>query len=150
MKSMRSFSTVKILVLALLFAGFIPARARAQDGAFGKFNLPFETNWGRTVLPAGDYSLMMPTTNLWGYVMVKKEPTGETVAILRADSWELAGTPASSRLTFERRGEAFFVRSLYLRDKGYVFSFAVHPAVDKIASRKPKEPQVTHATGASR
>jgi len=150
MKAIRSFSLFKTLALAVLLAGLFPALTHAQDGVLGKFTLPFEASWGKTVLSAGCYTLTMPSSNLWGYVIVRKEPTGESVAMIRADTWELAGTSAPSKLIFERRGEEYFVHSLYLRDKGYVFSFALHQAKGKIPSRKPREVQVTHAAAASR
>jgi hypothetical protein len=150
MKAIRSFSVLHTLALAVLMAGLFPGRVHAQNAAIGKFNVPFEARWGKTVLPAGDYSLTMPSSALWGYVIVHKEPTGESVAMIRADTWEMADTSAPSKLIFERRGEAFFVRSLYLRDKGYVFSFAVHKAKGKTASRKPREVQATPAAATSR
>jgi hypothetical protein len=150
MKTIRSFSVFNILALAVLMAGLFPGHAHAQDAAIGKFNVPFEASWGKTVLPAGDYTLTMPSSAPWGYVLVRKEPTGESVAMIRADNWELADTSAPSKLIFERRGGEFFVRSLYLRNKGYVFSFALHEARKKIASRKPREVQASQAVAASR
>lgn len=150
MKSMRSFSAVKTLFLALFMAGLFPGLAHAQETAAGKFTLSFETRWGNTILPAGDYSLTMPSTTLWGFVMVRREPQGDPVAFVRADTWEEASSADPSKLILERRGEELIVRALYLRDKGYVFNFTVREAKAKTLHREPKEIQVTRASTTTR
>ena len=146
MKAFRNISMVKTLLLALLMASLFPGLAHAQEALTGKFTLPFEVRWGKTILPAGDYSLTMPSTNLWGCVIVRREPNGETVALIRADTWEEARTSESSKLVFERRGEEEIVRSLYLKDKGYVFNYASRGKKEKIPARGPKPIQAARAS----
>ncbi len=151
MKSKRRFSAVKTLFLALFMAGLLSGPAHAQETVAGKFTLPFATRWGKTILPAGEYSLTMPSPALWGFVMVRREPQGEPVAFIRADTWEEASSADSSKLVFERRGEEVrIVRALYLRVKGYVFNFSPREAKGKTPNREPKEIQATRASTTTR
>jgi hypothetical protein len=121
MKKIRSHSEVKIFALVVLMASWVPARAHAQETVVGRFTLHFQARWGNTILPAGDYTLGLPSGSLWGYVIIRKEPSGESLALIRADAWEAISSSDSSKLIFERSGEDLVVRALYLRDKGYVF-----------------------------
>ena len=58
MKTNRTFTVLRLLVLGVLVAGFNAKPASAQ--AFqGKFTLPSETRWGQATLPAGDYSFTL-------------------------------------------------------------------------------------------
>ena len=61
MNSNRSLRLVKFLVLVLLTACFGASLANAQV-AGGKFTLPFEARWGRSILPPGNYSFTLDTT----------------------------------------------------------------------------------------
>ena len=55
MKTKAAFFTV-----AMLAACALAGAANAQPPTFtGKFTLPYEVHWGKTVLPAGDYSITM-------------------------------------------------------------------------------------------
>jgi hypothetical protein len=146
MKWMRCFSMVKTLVLGLLMAGLCPGLTHAQEPVTGKFTLPFQARWGQTILPAGDYSLTVPSLTLWGFVIVRREPQGNTVALIRADAWQQIDTSDSSQLIFEQRGEESIVRSLYLKDKGYKFTYTVHERKGKIAAREPKAVHMTQVS----
>jgi hypothetical protein len=55
MKTNRKFTVLRLLVLALLVAGFNAKPLSAQDYK-GKFTLLSATQWGNMKLPAGDYS----------------------------------------------------------------------------------------------
>ncbi len=54
MKTKATFFTV-----AMLAACALAGAANAQPTFSGKFTLPYEVHWGKTVLPAGDYSITM-------------------------------------------------------------------------------------------
>ena len=47
------------LMVALLMTVAVTASVGASPIFYGKFSLPYEVHWGRTVLPAGNYSIMM-------------------------------------------------------------------------------------------
>jgi len=57
---MRTKLIVALLVICTLA---IAASASASPIFRGKFSLPYEVHWGRTVLPAGDYSITMEGFN---------------------------------------------------------------------------------------
>jgi hypothetical protein len=62
------------LVLLALGLSFSTLPAAAQSIVSGTFKLPMEAQWGRAVLPAGDYSFS-----------VEQHSTGPIVAIRYAD-----------------------------------------------------------------
>jgi hypothetical protein len=58
MKTNRTFTVLRLLVLGALVAGFNAKPASAQ--AFqGKFTLSSATRWGQATLPAGNYSFTL-------------------------------------------------------------------------------------------
>ena len=58
MKTNRKFTILRLLVLALVLAGF-DAKAASGPALLGKFTLASVTRWGRATLPAGDYSFAL-------------------------------------------------------------------------------------------
>lgn len=59
------------LIVALFAACVLTITANAQPFS-GHFTLPYEVHWGRTVLPAGDYSIRMDTATLMASVYSAK------------------------------------------------------------------------------
>jgi len=55
-RGLKLLTKVAVAVLAL---GALPASGNAQTVYQGQFTLPFETHWGGTTLPAGDYTFTM-------------------------------------------------------------------------------------------
>ncbi len=143
MKAIQSFSALKTLILALLVVGLSPGLVHAQEPLTQKFTLPYEVHWGTTVLPAGDYSLTLEPTNLWGFVTVRREPRGDAVALVRADSWESTSLPDHSKLVLECRGDKATIRAMYLEDRGLLFHYASHAAKGEIPNRGSKPVQQT-------
>lgn len=65
---------VAALVAALVFSVLVtPGQAQSNRVTFrGKFTLTYEVRWGKTVLPAGDYSLTISSgTSLPDFVTVR-------------------------------------------------------------------------------
>jgi hypothetical protein len=52
---------------------------KAQDAYKGAFTLPFEAHWAGAVLPAGDYTVSMPSTDAPYLLFVRGE--GKSVII---------------------------------------------------------------------
>lgn len=143
METIQSFSAVKTAILALLLMGLSAGHAHAQDTMPLKFTLPFEVRWGIAILPAGDYSLSAESTSLSGFVIVRREPQGDAVALVRADSWEQVDFPDHSKLVVEQRGEKAAVRALYLEDRRLIFHYAPHAAKGELLNRRSKPIQQT-------
>ena len=59
-RHLKLFTKLGVAALAL---GALATSGRAQIRYEGKFTLPFETRWGGTTLPAGDYTFTLPSWN---------------------------------------------------------------------------------------
>lgn len=68
------------LVLGALALCLSAGLGRAQDAYKGTFTLPFEAHWAGAVLPAGDYTISMPSTATPYLLFVRGE--GKSVIIL--------------------------------------------------------------------
>jgi hypothetical protein len=65
---MKSMNRVYLRSFVLFLGGVIAsciftAGVNAQASFVGKVSLPYEVHWGHAVLPAGDYSIRMESTN---------------------------------------------------------------------------------------
>jgi hypothetical protein len=58
-ETIRSFIKVKLFAAAMLAAGLCASAGYAQTDFAGKFTLPHEVQWGKSVLPAGRYFISM-------------------------------------------------------------------------------------------
>ena len=81
MKSIRSSSLLKVLVLALGVLGASVTSAQAQS-VNGKFTLTHETRWGGVVLTPGDYTFSLQSPSLPAPIMVGKAGTPAVAVVL--------------------------------------------------------------------
>ena len=123
MKSIRSSSLRKVLVLALGVLGASVSSAHAQ-AATGKFTLTHETRWGRVVLTPGDYTFALESPSLPAPIMVGKAGTPAVAVVLPQEvSSERLTDTSTLILTHDERGESF-VSGLYLGDLGLSLHYA--------------------------
>jgi len=124
MKSLRCFSAVKTLALALGVAGFLSTFAPAQDFV-GKFTLPYEAYWGQTLLSAGDYSYSLESTGPSARLLVRKS-TGTSGFMVIASSSSNIEPSTITELTIRQEGAGDrFISSLSLGEVGEILHFAV-------------------------
>ncbi len=135
MNSTRSFTLVRFLVLALLAACFNAGLASAQVSA-GKFTLPFETRWGRAVLPAGDYSFTLASGSLPAIVTVRGE--GNAAMIMATGGTSQGRISDQSALFVVRSGGKATVRSMYLEHLGLTFYYTAPKAGKQLVAQKPE------------
>ena len=111
MKSNR----IRIFASAVLglFAICASARPAAAQAFKGSFTLPEEVRWQSAVLPAGDYTFSMDSAAFPATIVIRGKKQAVVVRTVG-----LSGKPmeAPSHLRIERRGEARYVRELYLAD----------------------------------
>ena len=138
MKSIRSFSLFKSLILVLLAAGLSKTLAKAQASVEGKFTLPFEARWGNAVLTPGDYTFSILSTGLPALVAVRRESGGERVAMVMARGWDGGGSSAHSALTVTRSGGEVHISSLYLVELGLTFYYSAAQPKKELLGREPK------------
>ena len=117
MKSIRTSSLLKMLVLALGVLGASATNAHAQT-ATGKFTLTHETRWGSVLLAPGDYSFSLRSPSLPAPIVVGKTGTPEVVVVLPSViSSEKLTQESRLVLSHDERGESF-VSALYLGNLG--------------------------------
>ena len=85
--------------------------AQAQQNSFqGRFTLPFEVRWGNSVLPAGDYSIVIPLLNLPGTVRSLEKDKSFGISIGHVGDLEAK----TAYLTVVSRNGGFRVTSMNL------------------------------------
>jgi len=112
-KTIRHAIEVRLFAVVLLASCAFAAAANAQTLA-AKFTLPFETHWGKNVLPAGEYSITMDSS---AEVALVRSANGKTVGFtpipIKADS-----DKGATALFIMVRGNEHRVRSLNLPGRG--------------------------------
>ncbi len=74
-ETIQNRSTLRPLVIVTLITLAFAAAANAQSAFTGRFTLPYEVQWGKVVLPAGDYSITIDSSAAPAIV---RSATGET------------------------------------------------------------------------
>jgi hypothetical protein len=118
----RATALAALLITAGLFGNAAYAQA-ARAGFYGKFTLPYATQWGNATLQPGDYLL---TFNGDGTLLVIRDAKSQrTVAFEPISDSEDCGKGGSA-LVISATGEQHVVRSLRISELGeaYVYSHA--------------------------
>jgi hypothetical protein len=112
-KGMRHTLKVRLFTFVLLatcaFAGIADAQTLAV-----KFTLPFEVQWGRNVLPAGEYSISMDSS---ANVALVRSANGKTVGFTPIPITATSHS-GNTALFVMVRGNERLVRSLNLPARG--------------------------------
>lgn len=58
-ETVRTLIKARLVAAAVLMASLCAAAGYAQPSFAGRFTLPYEVNWGKNVLPAGNYRIIM-------------------------------------------------------------------------------------------
>jgi len=135
MNTNRSLRLVKFAVLALLTACFGANLAQAQT-LQGKFNLPFEVQWGQAVLPPGNYSFTVSTGTAFPGHTVFVRGENNTASIITSPI-HVDSHSGKNELIVERHGESRAVRELRLADAGLVFSYPAPKAEKQVLAQGP-------------
>jgi hypothetical protein len=103
----------------------------------GKFTLPFETRWGRAVLPAGDYTLTVDSTALPATVTVHSVRENRTAPMIMAQAISQHGASDQSALIVARNSGKGVVRGLQLAELGLRFEYAMPRGTQLVAEAPP-------------
>jgi hypothetical protein len=114
MKNIRNFA-----LLILVVAGAVGANA--QNTLKGTVQFPNEVRWGKAVLPAGEYSLSIPSVDRPVRVFIQSMD-GKTAAIALADPSDV--TPGGSYILITGTGSDRQVRSMNLPQLGVSLVYA--------------------------
>jgi hypothetical protein len=115
---------VTFLAAAVLIAGLFAGATQAQSVYQGKFTLDQQVRWGRTLIPAGHYNLVVDSalgTASLTIARVIDTNTGVTVAMVSCPIREDAKGP--SALILSRRGNQQVVHTLRLEELNESFIF---------------------------
>src|SRR5215472_3619683 len=116
-----------VFLAALLATCMFARGANAQFSAFeGKFTLPYETHWGKTVLPAGDYVLTF-THNTQPMLTIRDAKSRLIVAYELTDVRD-DSTKGPSALLIGTQGTRRAVQSLRIAELGETFVYERPPA----------------------
>jgi hypothetical protein len=119
----RYATRVTLFAAALLATCLFAGSANAQSWIQGKFTLPYETHWGKAVLPAGDYQFRFTPDNAGGTMLVLRN--AKTLRIVAFESANIRKDSANdqSALLIGTRGERHIVQSLRIAEVGQVFVY---------------------------
>ncbi|MGH9494495.1 MAG: hypothetical protein ACRD3B_05810 [Candidatus Sulfotelmatobacter sp.] len=125
-KATRATLFAAALLAISLFAGSVKAQSLFE----GKFTLQYETRWGQTVLPAGQYlvtfdsniSNLLVITDAKSHRTLAYEPTGKRDGRTEGKSALLVGTRGSQRVVHSFRvaelGQTFIYDRALTREEG--------------------------------
>jgi hypothetical protein len=127
MKTIRSLMTLAGLSLVLFALSATGAKGQILHSTHfaGTFTLPFEAQWGKMTLPAGDYTLEYGLLNGGGpLVVVRGKAEGSPSGIILAGASD--GTSAAKNaIVCIRNGNTLVVRALEMPAIGESANFAL-------------------------
>jgi hypothetical protein len=115
-----------LFAVALLATGWLAQSANAQSGIQGRFTLPYETRWGQTVLPPGDYQLTFVDNSMSTRLVIRDANSLQLVAFEPTDIRENS-TGGPSALLIGTRGAQRVVYSLRIAELGEAFVYERPP-----------------------
>ena len=121
MNSKKNFSTIRLLALGLLAALLCAGGAGAQSPIFkGKFTLPYQVQWGKAILPAGEYWLSLDLATPSRLTLHRQ---GQAAMFLMPRRISEGDAGKMSVLVIERGGDRSTVRTLRLAELNVVFEY---------------------------
>ena len=138
MKTNRSLSWVKTLIVAVAAVCWCASLASAQSAIRGEFTLPFEARWGQAVLPAGEYSFNLQSIRAPEVIQIRGE--GKSVLVMAQGASD-APTSNDSALVLAQDGATYVVRSLRLAPLGITLAYAPHKGKSQSVAMAPERTQ---------
>lgn len=136
MKSTRSFNLAKVVLLAVLAAGFSASLASAQE-LRAKFTLPFEARWGKAILPPGEYSINLDAGKPPYMALVQQGQQGVAL-VMAAGQTNQREVTGPSTLIAVRSGGTYRIRELRLAEVGIVLEYNAPKAERRILAQTPR------------
>lgn len=118
-KTIRHAIKVRVFAAVLLATCAFAAAANAQSYS-AKFTLPFEVQWGKNVLPAGDYSIRMNWPANVALIEAVNGKTAGFTPVPVTTSSDKGGTALAVMV----RGNERIVRSLNLPSRGIALIYS--------------------------
>jgi hypothetical protein len=106
--------------VAALALGALATSGKAQNTYQGKFTLPFETHWGGTTLPAGDYTFTLPSNSAPYRFYIQGQGTS---AIIQANTAEERVASKRPQLNIVDITDVHTVQTFEAPDLGVTFTY---------------------------
>jgi hypothetical protein len=135
MKSIQSFNSVRILLLAVLAAGLSASLASAQEFE-GKFTLPFEARWGQAVLPPGDYTFTVNDASSGKNIIVR----GDSLTVIVFSNGGISDYKDTehSELIAVRSGGGYRIVALQLAPLGLSLQYMMPKTEREVLAQAPQ------------
>ncbi|MBZ5563552.1 MAG: hypothetical protein LAP13_14175 [Acidobacteriia bacterium] len=138
MKTNRTFKMVRNLVLALACGALLTGTTNAQGAEYGgKFTLPFEAQWGRLVLPAGNYSFTLNYTKI-GMDMIMVQQGTRTLGMVLSRSHSQAPFSDRNELIVTRSGGRARIVALHAAELGTDFYYRPPKPEGRLIAGRPE------------
>ncbi len=151
MKGIRGLTAAKWVVM-VLFASFLfatAAQAQGQRPAYvGKFTLPYEVHWGKSVLPPDDYTVTIKFTGTPMIALIRSA-SGNAITYVMNGSVETDSKGINALLIKERGGQRI-VHSLALNDLGVVLIYEPSLAHEKPLVQEARNARAVPVTTAKK
>ncbi len=150
MKTIRKLNAVR-LTLGLLAGLLCVGVASAQSPIFkGKFTLPYQVQWGKAILPAGEYSFSLDPAAPSRLTLHRQNHAAViSVMFLMPRRISEGNAGKKSVLLIEREGDRSTVRALRLAERNVVFEY-VAPETETREAREGKQSTQEIPVSASR
>jgi hypothetical protein len=116
-RHLKLFTKVGMAALAL---AALATSGNAQNVYKGKFTLPFETQWGDTTLPAGDYTFTLPSNSAPYRFYIQGQ---ETSAIIQANTAEERVVSKRPQLNIVEITDVHTVQTFEAPELGVTFTY---------------------------
>ena len=137
---MKNIGSAKSLILASVVAVALSVGAgvaNAQTSVCkGKFILPFKAQWGKMVLPAGEYTYTLDKANINGRVTIRQGD--KTIGTVTAVGFWQGNNLKQSELLAVDTGSVYRIRALRLAGIGVAYSYSVPEETAKLMARNPE------------
>ncbi len=138
MNAIRITKQLGMALLTVLAVAFFVGNLSAQQPApvtQGEFTLPHAAHWGKTVLPAGDYSFRVTANGPTSIVTVRGNK--QSAFVMTAGVYPCDACTGSELILINRKGERT-VQMLRLAQAGIVLYYAPRREVDEALAQAPE------------
>lgn len=142
-------SLVKLALVAVAGCIVAASPACAQGGVVGKFTLPYEVRWGKTLLHAGTYNYSIEPLGVQSVTSIQASPEpvlvtvrgehGGPATLLLAMASQRAGESDASGLSFLSENGERTVRSLSVDKFGIIVRFKQGKAAGEVSAKEARK-----------
>lgn len=127
--SLRNFAFAAVMAAATF--NLAPSQASAQEPVHGKFTLTHDVYWGKTKVPAGEYSFSYDRNAVSRVLNLSKLDGVRAGFMVLVPTTEEARASDASQLVLEATAERSYVSAMQLPEFGMTLRFDVPRVAEK-------------------